>query len=187
MDQNEERALQLFRERVNEFRHKQLNEPHAQINLYDLLIELGQEDTNITTTLIRLVDDPGASDMAYWMFIAIKGMAQRNGLSYRHCQKFIRFVERFAATDGEEWYKCINVLQASPEGERTLLKFAENRLLKKQDIPDWRWLAFVIISEILTRGRTEIPISLKNKLRTEMENENDELRRIQLREIVARF
>lgn len=188
MDAYAEKAVQLFREKVRAFNQKFYDDRDrfAQLNLYDDVVAvLEEENKDVLTTLIALLNDFDVHDTHYWIIVAMRGMAGRGKLSREGCLALLIHTERFAAGNHEEWYKSINALQWASEGADVLIDFAENRLLGQHNIHGWRWLAFFAIGTIPVRRKSLITESLREKLRVEMTRETDGGQKQYFQEVLA--
>ena len=175
MDAYMQRAVELFREKVGIYqRRRDEGDAFASIHLYgDVVAVLKEENPDVVATLITLLNDNEASDMHYWIFIAMRGMAQRGELSHDAMRIVLVHTIFFATGDYEEWYKSSNALACSSEGAQILLDFAENHLLGKRDVRGWRWFAFQMVGIVSIRHASLISTSLKDKLKEAMDQETD--------------
>ena len=188
MDANAERALRLFRDKVTAFHRKRYNEGDlsAHLNLYDDVVHvLEKENDDILATLILLLGDAGAHDMRFYIISAMRGMGQRGKLSRDGAQALLREATSVGWWDRGEWYKTIDMLAVSSEGAEVLLEFAESRLLGARNILDWRWLAFFIVGAVSQRYALFIPISLKEKMKCELDQETDARQQTYFREVLG--
>ena len=185
MNQKAECALQLFREKIAEFNRKRYteNDISAHINLYNVLMEIKSRDADAVATVMALLNDADAYDMHHWMLMALRGLAQRETISYEIAQQIMKSTERTAVRDGEEWFKSIQELARSPEGIRVLLEFID-RLFNARDIYHWRWLAFFTAGVILYRDAASIPESLKERFKAQIGHESDPNDRKYMQEVL---
>ena len=185
MSQHAERIVQFFREKIAEFYQTRYTSQdfYPTLNLYDMVVELEKENSDIVSLLIQLLYDAKAMDMHYWILAALRGLASRRKLSSDVLKEVLGATARFAVTDYEEWFKTIGVLAYTPDGICVLLEFVEYKLLKQRDIRNWRWLAFFVVSNVC--DRVFIPDSLKRQLKDEVDQESDPDTRKYIQEIAG--
>jgi hypothetical protein len=122
----------------------------------------------------QILNEPRAYDLHYYAIAGMRTIGDRGWLLARHVKTLLEKTERQALRFGnEEFYESIGAVARYSDTVPPLLEFVSDRLLAKQDIPDWRYISFVAIAAI-KQHHTEIPEHIKKELIEEAAKEIEE-------------
>lgn len=141
------------------------------INMPEVVGELERNGVSPDRAFIELLNDQKAFDWHYYAIAGMRTLAEQDKLPVEQVWPLLEATNHFAWRMGlDEFYKSIDATAGSIRTAPPLLDFVAERLLRDQNIQEWRWLAFTAVGAVRSHQTAEIPQALVKRLRDEAPN-----------------
>ena len=173
-----------YSERVINLLRSEARSPEY-IDMPTVVMVLAHQNTPPAEAFRELLQDRSTAEWHYYAVAGMRTLAEQDQLPPEQVEPLLEAANRFASRMGlDEFYMSIDAVARSKRAAPALLDFATKRLLARQDIEEWRWLAFATIGAVYHNQTAGIPSTLVEQLRREAANV-DAVRQSQVQEFLS--
>jgi hypothetical protein len=148
---------------------------HNYIDMPTVVMILESQNTSPSEAFWELLQDRSTAEWHYYAVAGMRTLAEQNQLPPEQVEPLLDATNRLALRMGlDEFYMSIDAVARSRRAAPALLDFATQRLLARQDIEEWRWLAFATVGAVYHNQTAPIPSTLVEQLRREAANVDSE-------------
>jgi hypothetical protein len=164
----------IYSERVIGLLQSEMEHSNA-VDIPTVVRELERQHTPPSEAFGELLQDQSATPWHYYAVAGMRTLAEQDELPPEQVEPLLEATNRLALRMGlDEFYLSIDAVARSRNAAPVLLDFAAERLLARQDIDEWRWLAFTAVWAVHHHQTAEISSTLVEQLQREVANVDTE-------------